>query len=404
MAITKDNSSIDFYQNKSKFKWVILFVSIIISAVSIYYTNILVGKLKQREQKLISLYANTLEYVANQPSNSDFNFIFEEIIVSNKSIPVIVTDEIGRPKHYRNIPKAERAKSKSERQKILKSELAKMEAVHEPILITLRNDGNISGYQIIYYKNSLMLSQLKYYPIVQLLIIAVFALIAFMIFNYSKSSEQDRVWVGMAKETAHQLGTPLSSLMAWVEYLKADETMQNKEMIFELEKDIERLNMITSRFSNIGSEPLLESTNVFNVINNTIEYLKKRVSTKVIFTITAFPNHDLEANLNTALFEWVIENICKNAVDSMAGEGKINIKILKANEGHIVIDVSDTGKGIPKSKTQKIFEPGYSTKKRGWGLGLTLVKRIIESYHRGKIYVKSSDPSTGTTFRISLKS
>jgi len=404
MAISKDNSSIDFYRNKSKFKWVILIVSIIISAVSIYYTNILVDKLKHREQKLISLYANTLEYVANQPSNSDFNFIFEEIIVSNKSIPVIVTDEIGRPVQFRNIPKAERAGSKPEREKILREELAKMEAVHEPILITLRTDGNISGYQIIYYKNSLMLSQLKYYPIVQLLIIAIFGLITFLIFNYSKSSEQDRVWVGMAKETAHQLGTPLSSLMAWVEYLKADETMQNKEMIFELEKDIERLNMITSRFSNIGSEPLLESTNVYDVVNNTIEYLKKRVSTKVEFTITTFPNRELEANLNTALFEWVIENICKNAVDAMVGEGKINIKILKANEGHTVIDISDTGKGISKSKIQKIFEPGFSTKKRGWGLGLTLVKRIIESYHRGKIYVKSSDPNNGTTFRISLKS
>ncbi|MGL1886603.1 MAG: HAMP domain-containing histidine kinase [Reichenbachiella sp.] len=403
MINKKDNASSEFYKNKSKFKWIVLVISVVISAVSIYYTNILVNQLKQREEKLIALYANTLEYIANQQNNSEFNFIYEEIIVSNKSIPVILTDEIGKPLQFRNLPKAERAKSAKERNRVLLDQVSIMESEHEPILITLRTEGDITGYQFIYYKNSILLSQLKYYPVVQLFVIGIFGMIAFLIFNYSKTSEQDRVWVGMAKETAHQLGTPLSSLMAWVEYLKADEGMQNKEMIVELEKDVERLNMITARFSNIGSEPLLESTNVYDVVTETIEYLKKRVSTKVIFSISAFPNKELEANLNTSLFEWAIENICKNAVDAMSGVGEINIKILKANEGHLVIDISDTGKGIPKSKISKIFQPGYSTKKRGWGLGLTLVKRIIDIYHKGKIYVKDSDETNGTTFRISLK-
>ncbi|UXP33437.1 ATP-binding protein [Reichenbachiella agarivorans] len=405
MAVNKPNTSLDLYRNRSKFKWVVLVVSVIISLVSIYYTNILVSQLKSREEKSISLYANTLEHFANQQSNTDMNFIFEEIIVSNKSIPVIVTDEIGRPLESRNVPKADQAQTVKERNRILKEELEIMESQHEPLLLTLRsNDGTITGYQFIYYRNSTLLAQLQYYPVVQLSIIGIFGMIAFLIFNYSKAAEQNRVWVGMAKETAHQLGTPISSLMAWVEYLKADENLTDQEIVLELEKDVERLNMITARFSNIGSEPLLENANVYEVIDETINYLKRRLSTKVNFTITCFPNQDLEANLNIPLFEWVIENLCKNAVDAMSGDGQIDIRILKANEGHVVVDISDTGKGIPKSMIQKIFQPGYSTKKRGWGLGLTLVKRIIEIYHKGKIYVKESEVNKGTTFRISLKS
>ncbi|PIB37018.1 histidine kinase [Reichenbachiella sp. 5M10] len=404
MAGTKPNTSLNLYKNRSKFKWVVLGVSVFISLVSIYYTNVLVGQLKSREEKHIGLYASTLEYIANQQNNSDMNFVFEEIIVSNKSIPVIVTDEIGKPLQSRNIPKVDRAVTPKEKNKILKEELEIMESEHEPLLVTLRTDGNITGYQFIYYRNSSLLAQLKYYPVVQLSIIGIFGMIAFLVFNYSKAAEQNRVWVGMAKETAHQLGTPISSLMAWVEYLKADENLTDKEIIVELEKDVERLNMITSRFSNIGSEPTLESANVYRVIDDTIAYLKRRVSTKVIFTIRCFPNDELEANLNIPLFEWVIENICKNAVDAMSGDGQINISILKANEGHVVVDIADTGKGIAKSMIPKIFQPGYSTKKRGWGLGLTLVKRIIENYHKGKIYVKDSELNKGTTFRISLRS
>ncbi|MFY0626193.1 MAG: HAMP domain-containing histidine kinase [Reichenbachiella sp.] len=405
--LKNETSSLDIYRNRSKLKWVVLGVSVLISIVSIYYTNALVEKIRQREEKLISLYANTLEHFANKPNEGEFNFIFEEIIVSNKSIPVVITDEIGKPLQSRNIPAAEKAykeKNTKKWQRILLSEIEEMEEEHEPILVTLRSDGEVTGYQFIYYKNSTLLSQLKFYPLAQLSVIGIFGMIAFLVFNYSKTAEQNRVWVGLAKETAHQLGTPLSSLMAWVEYLKSDEKLKDLDMIVELEKDVERLNMITARFSNIGSEPLLESTNVYELMAETIGYLKKRVSSKVTFSISSFPNKEIEGNINKPLFEWVIENICKNAVDAMAGEGKIHIKILRANEGHVVIDISDTGKGISKSIVQKIFQPGYSTKKRGWGLGLTLVKRIIENYHKGKIYVKRSDPNEGTTFRISLKS
>ena len=404
MAESKlENNTLDIYKNRSKLKWVVLAVSILISIVSIYYTNLLVERLEQREEKSVSLFASTLEHFANQPNNGELNFLFSEIIVSNKSVPLIITDEIGKPVQWRNIPAADRAKNEKEKRRILLTEIEEMQAEHEALLITLRTKNEITGYQFIYYKNSELLSQLKYYPLVQLLVIGIFGMIAFLIFNYSKAAEQNRVWVGLAKETAHQLGTPLSSLMAWVEYLKSSEKLKDLEMIGELEKDVERLNMITSRFSNIGSEPTLENTNLYEVMNETVAYLKRRVSTKVKFTITCVPNYDLEAYINKPLFEWVIENLCKNSVDAMSGEGHINIRILRANEGHVLIDVSDTGKGLPKSKIQKIFQPGYSTKKRGWGLGLTLVKRIIENYHKGKIYVKNSEPNQGTTFRISLK-
>lgn len=397
-------SPIELYKNRPKFKWVVLGVSIVISIVSIYYTSLLVEKIKLREEKLIGLYANTLEYFANQENNTDLNFIFDEIILSNKSIPVVIADELGNPMEFKNIPKAEKAKDRKTRDRILLKEIREMEEEHEPLLVTMRRGGVITGYQFIYYKNSALLSQLKYYPITQLFIIGIFGMIAFLVFNYSKTAEQNKVWVGLAKETAHQLGTPLSSLMAWVEYLKSDEKLKDLEMIGELEKDVERLNMITERFSNIGSDPVLESTNVYDLIESSINYLKRRVSRQVEFTIVCFPHKQLEANINKPLFEWVIENICKNAVDAMGGKGSIHIKILKANEGHVIIDITDTGKGISKGGIQKIFNPGFTTKKRGWGLGLTLVKRIIENYHRGQIYVKRSDINRGTTFRISLKS
>lgn len=406
MSSASDNKpQINLYKNRSTLKWVVLGISVLISIGSIYYTNFLVEKIRQREEKLIALYANTLEYFANEKNSANLNFIFEEIIVSNNTIPVIVTDELGNPSDFKNIPEAAHAKTERARRRILLDELEEMEAEHEPILITLKNDlDETSGYQFIYYKNSMLLTQLQYYPIAQLTVIGIFGMIAFLAFNYSKAAEQNRVWVGLAKETAHQLGTPLSSLMAWVEYFKTDPNLKNMEIISELEKDIARLDMITSRFSNIGSEPVLQSSNLLEVVNETVSYLKKRVSSKVSIEISCFPNEDISAQINKPLFEWVIENLCKNAVDAMGGEGQIKIKILQANEGTSVIDISDTGKGIAKSRIGKIFQPGFTTKKRGWGLGLTLVKRIIENYHKGRIFVKSSDINRGTTFRISLNS
>lgn len=398
-------SGIDFYQNRSAANWIVLVVSFLIGGGSIYYTSILVEKIKTREERLISLYANTLEYFANEDGNVNFNFIFEEIIVSNNSIPVVVTDEIGLPYEYKNIPEADEARSDVERRNILLRELAIMEAEHEPILITLRNNlDEVTGYQYVYYKNSFLLTQLQYYPYVQLLVIFIFGIVAFMVFNYSRSAEQNKVLVGLAKETSHQLGTPLSSLMAWSEYLKSDGSGANQEMAAELDKDIQRLEMITSRFSNIGSIPLLTSQNIVKTINETIGYLQRRVSSRVQMTVSSFPLEVVNAEINKPLFDWVIENICKNAVDAMAGEGRVDINITKGDEGKVYVDITDTGKGIPKSKISKVFQPGYTSKKRGWGLGLTLVKRIIENYHGGKIYVKSTEINVGTTFRIVLKS
>jgi two-component sensor histidine kinase len=397
-------NSDDLYENRQVAKYVVLVISILIGMGSIYYTNVLVEKIKLREQRLISLYAKTLEYFANEDVDLNFNFIFEEIIVANNSIPVIVTDEVGNPTEFKNIERVENVKTEKERRKILLEELEEMKADHEPILISLKYDlSQGTSNQYVYYKNSFLLTQLKYYPYVQLIILAIFGLVSYMVFNYSKIAEQNRVWVGLAKETAHQLGTPLSSLMAWSEYLKLDAEPKTVELAGELDKDIKRLEMITARFSSIGSVPILKNENIFEAIHEIVNYLQNRLSTRVKFEITAFPHQFLTAQINKPLFDWVIENICKNAVDAMAGVGTITIKVLKANEGELFIDISDTGKGIPKSKISQVFKAGFTTKKRGWGLGLTLVKRIIENYHKGKIFVKSSDAQHGTTFRIVLQ-
>jgi signal transduction histidine kinase len=392
----------DFYSNKSKYKWIILLVAIIIGLASIYYTNLLVSQLRDREKRLIELYAKTLEYNANQKDNQNLGFIFQEIIVPNNSIPVILTDGDGNPLDSRNV-EIKSSFTADEREEFLQEELSVMREEHDPIMIRFENDdGSAFSYNYVYYKDSRLLDQLRYYPYVQLTIISIFGVLAYLAFNYSKTAEQNRIWVGLAKETAHQLGTPISSLMAWLDYFKFEEKIKDPELIQELEKDVERLKMITSRFSSIGSTPLLNYEDIHQAVRNTVNYLQKRISSKVGFNIHALPV-DIRAKINKPLFDWVIENICKNAVDAMAGEGIIDIDIRKAPDGNVMIDITDNGKGIPKSKLREVFLPGYTTKSRGWGLGLTLVKRIIENYHQGKIYVRSSEPDEGTTFRIILK-
>jgi signal transduction histidine kinase len=252
----------------------------------------------------------------------------------------------------------------------------------------------------VFYKDSFLLTQLKYYPYVQFFIIGLFLLAAYFLFSTARKEEQNQVWVGMAKETAHQLGTPLSSLVAWVEILK----MKNldEDTITEIQKDVRRFEIITQRFSNIGSLPKLEKENIIKVIYDAVDYVKARSSKKVIFSINLPKDYEYAVPLNIPLFEWVIENLCKNAIDAMDGEGAIDIAVTE--ESHLVnIDITDTGKGIPKSKFKTVFKPGYTSKKRGWGLGLTLCKRIIEIYHYGKIYVRTSTLGKGTTFRITIK-
>ncbi|MCZ6901217.1 MAG: HAMP domain-containing sensor histidine kinase, partial [Bacteroidetes bacterium] len=386
------------YKNTSIFKWVVISGAALIGIGSILYTNLIVAQLKDREQKFIDLFAKTIEYTSND-ENSNLTFLEQQIVVPNETIPVILTDALGNPILWRNVD-IDPGSIKKLQQRKLRKELKIMKEEHEPIEITFRNEqGEIYDYQYVYYKNSKLLTQLLFYPYVQLSVIAVFGILAYVVFSYSKTAEQNRVWVGLAKETAHQLSTPLSSLMAWLEYFKTDPQIQNKEILHELDKDIKRLETITARFSSIGSVPSRNLENIHDTILNSITYLQKRISNKVKIEVSALPI-DIRAQINKPLFDWVIENVCKNAVDAMSGVGVIKIHIKRGKYGDVLIDIKDSGKGISKSKIPEVFQPGYTSKRGGWGLGLTLAKRIIEIYHKGKIFVKHSEVDVGTTFRI----
>lgn len=397
------DKSLDLIKKRSTINLVVVSIAFAIALASVYFTRIIVEQLKDRELGIIQLYAKSLEFtINNQNSPSELAFVVQDVLYPNNSIPVIQTNGIGQVLGTKNID-IDPSLNEDEVEEYLNNILNEMKLEYEPIEIPFRDEkGEVYDYQYIYYKNSLLLNRLEYYPHVQLSIIAIFGLIAYIAFNYSKSAEQNRVWVGLAKETAHQLGTPISSLMAWIEYFKEDETLKNNEIIEELEKDVKRLEMITARFSNIGSVPVLNYENVAACVEETLSYLKKRVSKKVEITLKAKPP-DIRARINKPLFDWVIENICKNAVDSMGGIGKIDIQIKRSVDGKVIVDISDSGKGIQKSKIKDVFLPGYTTKARGWGLGLTLVKRIIEKNHDGKIFVRNTEINEGTTFRILLK-
>jgi nitrogen fixation/metabolism regulation signal transduction histidine kinase len=375
----------------------ILVVAMIISVATVIYTNILVRKLAVREEQLIDLYAKGLEYASNSKSDENLVFILEEIIGVNKSVPVILTNANEQVEGYSNIyPPANISKHRLNIW--LKNQIGEMKEQHEPIVVEYGQ--NAKSY--IFYKDSDELTQLRYYPYVQLTVMACFSLMAYFAFSYSRKAEQNRVWVGLAKETAHQLGTPLSSLMAWYEYLKVSPKFENEPIVEELGKDVKRLEIITERFSNIGSVPALKDENILRVTENAIGYLANRVSKKVAFSIKAEFPADTPAKVNIPLFEWVIENICKNAIDAMDGIGRIDVTLCFVGKQNVAIDIKDSGKGIPKSKIDEVFTPGFTTKKRGWGLGLALARRIIENYHRGKLVVKWSEVGKGTTFRILL--
>ncbi len=390
----------DFYRNNPYLKWIVVAVSFLISIASIYYTNILVDQLKEREKQQVQLFAKALEYTVSDLANENILFVTDEIIFKNNSIPTIWITKSG-DYQYRNIDIDERLPENRKR-RILEHEVSIMRESFEPIKMTYRNEnGIIDEYGYVYYKNSFLLTQLIAYPYIQLSVIAIFGFISYLAFNYSKAAEQNRVWVGLAKETAHQLGTPLSSLMAWVEVIREDPLMKEKGVVEELEKDVQKLRMVTERFSSIGSTPILKKENVVGLINHVVNYLRPRVSSKIridVFTLS----ENIPVMVHAPLFEWVIENLCKNAIDAMGSSGTIAIKILRGSDSKVFIDVSDSGKGIPRSKLETVFRPGFTTKKRGWGLGLTLAKRIIETYHNGKIYVKYSEENEGTTFRIAL--
>ena len=319
------------------------------------------------------------------------NHFMEEITLNSVGAPVIITDE----KQTKILSFGNLDTLMMKDSSFVAKQLAIMRDENEPLQIEFMN----TGKAIVFYRTSDLVEQMRYYPIIQLFVFALFLVVAYLLFSYARRSEQNQVWAGMAKETAHQLGTPLSSLMGWIELLK----MQEEPFVgtHEMEKDIERLQIVTDRFSKIGSVPVPEPTDINYLIRDTMDYLQKRFSKKFEFEIN-LPEGELIMPLIPSLFRWVLENLTKNAVDAMGDHGKITLNLIDDGD-HIHIDLSDTGKGIPKSKTNQVFNPGYTSKKRGWGLGLSLAKRVIEDYHRGKIFVKSSIVGEGTTFRITLK-
>jgi signal transduction histidine kinase len=388
----QDLTSIDFYQNKKQVKWLVFLVSILIGSGSIWYTNLLVDELRERESRQIQLLSAALEYAATTSEN--LTFINQEIIQQNYSIPIIMVDAAGQPIEFRNI-KFKKNANKEDSIKTLDRELLEMQEEYEPIYL---QEADIR----VFYRNSELLTNLRFYPYIQLAVILLFGALAYALFNQSKIAEQNRVWAGLTKETAHQLGTPIASLMAWIDYLRNSPVWEeNKEIIQEMDKDVVKLRMVTERFSSIGSKPVIQAENLYQVIEETINYLRPRISTKVDMFINS-DSKDLDAMMNKPLFEWVIENICKNAVDAMKGKGTIIIDILQDSDKYVIVDITDTGKGIEKKNFRKVFNPGFSTRQRGWGLGLTLAKRIVEGYHGGKIFVKNSEVGRGTTFRIML--
>ncbi len=390
-------NNLNVYEQKSNIKKSLAVIAILIAGITLYYTNDLVDKLEKREEKLIDLYAEGMQVIINAEDGSNINFLFSQILEANNSIPVILTDENFNPipGRHRNV-RIPKNYNDEQIDKLLRNEIEIMRTQHEPIEVAYKDI--FKNY--VFYKNSWLLTQLKYYPLVQLGIISSFILISYFAFSYSRRSEQNNVWVGMAKETAHQLGTPLSSLMGWLDYFKNSDKFKDEMVVGELEKDVQRLNTITERFSNIGSLPTLQSTDVYVVTDKYLSYFRRRVSSKVEITLGGIGDQHF-ALLNVPLYEWVLENICKNAIDAMGGVGKIHIEIENTASKQFFVTISDTGPGMSSEQRKKVFNPGFTTKKRGWGLGLTLAKRIVDDYHQGKLSVKDSS-SNGTSFLIQL--
>ncbi len=380
----------NIFRNRSKWKILFFLFAIIIGIGSLIYTQYLVRSLKAEERKKVEMWAEATRLINSADSTQNLEFLFS-IIENNSTVPVILTDGHDNIIAARNIEQG-----KIMDPGFMGQKLEKMKSNGEPIIIDLGN-----GFtNHIYYKDSIILSQLIYYPYIQLGFIILFILVSFLALSSSRRAEQSRVWVGLSKETAHQLGTPTTSLSGWVEILQNN--YPDNPVTKELALDVKRLEKVTERFSRIGSKPSLSQENILNLIQNSVDYLKSRSSSKVLFVLPFSADDEINIPVNPALFEWVIENVCKNAIDAMEGDGAITIRVEEA-EKHAIIDITDTGKGIPKSAYKKIFSPGFTTKKRGWGLGLSLAKRIIEEYHNGKIYVKSSELGKGTCIRIMMK-
>ena len=373
-------------------KIILVVTAIIIAVASLVISHILIKDLSNEEHNKMVTWAQALNTLNNATENTDLTLVLN-VIKSNNTIPVIVMSSKGEICDYRNIDINENNANDSI--KALKKYAQSY--YHSGKYIKIDLDGT-TDYQLVCYDESIMLKRLATYPYVQLGIVLIFVVIAIFALLSSKKAEQNKVWVGLSKETAHQLGTPISSLLAWTEILK--ESYPEDEMIREMEKDVKRLEIIAERFSKIGSIPEPKETSLNEVITHVVEYMDRRTSSKVKITSNC-GNTNIIVRINISLFEWVIENLCKNAVDAMEGKGNIDIYTYK-EKGKTMIEVKDNGKGIKRSDIKNVFTPGFTTKKRGWGLGLSLAKRIIEEYHKGKIYVKDSEIGKGTTFRIEL--
>jgi signal transduction histidine kinase len=399
------------YQYNQQWKFILLIFAAVIAIASLAYTNYLIKNLSVAERTKAEVWAMSTQNIFNMPDINDEFTTYIYAVRDKLSVPAIITDSRDSIIYWKGLDEtktnininADLVMQGSEVVKYdpsyFKKQLNIMKSQHEPITVDLYAGDKWT----IYYKDSTLLSQLRIFPYIQLSLIAVFLFIAYTVFNSIKRSEQNQVWVGMAKETAHQLGTPISSLMAWLELIKSKFNADNDPLIQEMEQDVKRLEVVADRFSKIGSKPVLEPHNIYDVITVFVNYFKIRISDKITFTVSG--DKHSEALINIPLFDWVLENILKNAANAIPSTGNIDIVITEnLVKEQIYIDINDTGKGIPRSKFDAVFQPGYTTRKRGWGLGLSLTKRIVENYHQGEVFIKDSEVDKGTTFRIVLKS
>lgn len=375
----------NIYATRQRFKLVFVVMSLLLVCAFLYISDKLVQDLSEEERNKMEIWAEATRLAASDV-NTDLGLILK-ILRSNSSIPVIIVDEGEHILHSANI-------ANQDNEYLLK----KFQTFKEKgNLIEIPIDKDVKQY--LYYDDSILLKYLALFPYVQLGVMILFILIAYIALMNSKRAEQNQVWVGLSKETAHQLGTPISSLMAWLEVLQMNET--DKNLLADMTKDVKRLSVIAERFSKIGSTPELTPENLAEVVHSSGEYMRRRVSNRVDFKIDINVQEAM-VNMCVPLMEWVVENLCKNAIDAMEGEGKLSLSLLQ-DEDMCYIDVTDTGKGIARKNFKTVFRPGYTTKKRGWGLGLALVKRIVEEYHGGRVYVKESEVGKGTTFRVELR-
>lgn len=386
-------------ERSNKIKTVFVVTALLIAAASLFYSHRLTRSLYSEEVNKMGVWAEAMRTLTTADAETDLNLVLE-VINSNHSIPVVVTDENNHILTYRNLSPTP---SGSDSIQTLEKETASIKAGGEKMQMNLSVDGTGSEYIYIYYKESYLLRRLTIFPYIQLSIVLFFFLLAIVALLAAKRAEQNKVWVGLSRETAHQLGTPISSLMAWTEVLR--ESYPHDELLPEMDKDVKRLQLIADRFSKIGSAPEMKWQDLCPIVEQVAQYYDRRTSERVVFSVE-LPSEPLPAMVNAPLFEWVIENLCKNAVDAMEGRGHIHISLTPLPHPHkkrkALILVSDTGKGIARSKFKTVFRPGFTTKKRGWGLGLSLAKRIVEEYHHGHIYVQGSVVGEGTTFAIEV--